>query len=629
MSSQFVALVGAPNSGKTTLYNWLTGSKFKTVNYPGATIEYSLGKLATHWNQGSHLIMDTPGTYSLDPKSEDERVTHEALFNHPTHGAASLVVVVIDGTQISRQLTLVQQLMAAGFPVIGAVTMSDLLKKENQDVDWAHLEEILGIKIVTVEGVLGQGVDLLCQEINQAMQNIKSQPVLSKTSFLGDKQFEVYQKNSLIWSHKIQKNKKILNVFKNTQKIDSFLLHPVGGIFLFLAIMSLLFSSIYWMAQPYMDLIDSGFAFLADAVIKDRENLLWADFLSNGVIKSLGSVLIFLPQIFILFFGIGILESSGYLARAATLVDKPFSKLGLSGRSFVPVLSGFACAVPAIMATRNISSKRDRLITSFMIPLMTCSARLPVYALLTGFLFRKAPVWQAGLFLASLYFGALVLGAISAAILNRIIPQGEKSLFMMELPLYRRPQFKILLLQSWNRSLSYAKKAGPVIFTLAVAVWLGSTFPHYQETNPEIKLSQSYLGQVGQKIEPIFEPMGADWRVGVGLISAFTAREVFVSTLAVVMNIGDTQDEDSLQNSLLDTMDQAKKRNGEKLFTVASVIALIVFFMIALQCMSTFAIAAKETGSMQFALIQLISLNLLAYILAVLIYQGLNAMGVA
>jgi ferrous iron transport protein B len=343
----------------------------------------------------------------------------------------------------------------------------------------------------------------------------------------------------------------------------------------------------------------------------------------------LGAVLIFLPQIFILFFGIGILESSGYLARAATLVDKPFSKLGLSGRSFVPVLSGFACAVPAIMATRNISSKRDRLITSIMIPLMTCSARLPVYALLTGFLFKKAPVWQAGLFLTALYLGALVLGAFSAAVLNKIIPQGEKSLFLMELPLYRRPQFKILLSQSWNRSLSYARKAGPVIFILAVAVWLGSTFPNYQETNPEIKLSQSYLGQVGQKIEPLFTPMGADWRVGVGLISAFTAREVFVSTLAVVMNIGETQDEDSLQSSLLETMDQAKKSNGEKLFTVASVLALIIFFMIALQCMSTFAITVKETGSMQFAMVQMISLNVLAYVLAVIVYQGLRSLGIS
>lgn len=365
-----------------------------------------------------------------------------------------------------------------------------------------------------------------------------------------------------------------------------------------------------------MDLIDGGFSDLATWADETWPNSLWGNFLSQGIIASLGAVFVFVPQIFILFLGIGFLESTGYLARAATLIDRPFSKLGLSGRSFVPVLSGFACAVPAMMATRNLSSARDRWITNFIIPLMQCSARLPVFALLLAFIYKDEPGWKPGLAMAAIYFGGLLIGAIAAGIVHRILPDDKKSFFMMELPLYRLPKIKVLLRQCLQKTWAYIKRAGPIIFAFAVLIWLGVTFP---QTSEETQLEQSYMGQAGHLLEPIFKPMGVDWRVGVGLISAFAAREVFVSNLAVMFKV--TGDEDTLQDGLLETMRSATFPDGSPIFTLGSVIGLIVFFMIALQCMSTVGIAVKESGSWKFAISQLIVFNLVAYLLAVLIYQ--------
>ncbi|MGZ3749185.1 MAG: nucleoside recognition domain-containing protein, partial [Pseudobdellovibrionaceae bacterium] len=317
---------------------------------------------------------------------------------------------------------------------------------------------------------------------------------------------------------------------------------------------------------------------------------------------------------------------TGYLSRAATLIDKPFSLLGMSGRSFVPVLSGFACAVPAMIATRNISSARDRWITNFIVPLLTCSARLPVYALFLAFVFKDQPAWKAGLGMAVLYFASALIGATAAGIINRFLPQGQNAFFMMELPLYRRPRFRVLLRQSLTRTMSYVKRAGPPIFIFAGLMWAATTFPHYNMEDAQQRLEQSYAGRVGHWIEPLVHPMGVDWRVGVGLISAFAAREVFVSSLAVTFNITD-ENPDSAQQSLLQQMGAAVNSQGEKIFTLASVTGLIIFFMIALQCMSTVAVSAREMGSYKFALTQLVVFNLVAYVLAVGAFQALKALG--
>jgi len=610
----FVALIGAPNCGKTTLYNWLTNSKFKTVNYPGATVEYSLGTLFEKYG-AAFPVMDTPGTYSLFPKSADEEVTLKALYEHPELGHASKVIVVVDGTQLSRHLLLAKQIHEAGFSFVIALTMSDLLKKNNVTPHLEILKEEFQCEIIPIDGLTGGGIQNLVDALRRMTptQNPAQLDPWSDSIF-GAKlaRIEFLAKATLGSS---DKESQLNQIYATTAKVDRVLLHPYLGLVFFFLIMGLIFSSIFWAAQPFMDLVDAGFSWLKEAVIHLVPISLLADFLGNGLVASFGAVMTFVPQIFILFIGIGLLEGSGYLARAATLIDQPFSKLGLSGRSFVPILSGFACAVPAMMASRNIPSKRDRMITNFVIPLMTCSARLPVYALLLAFLFHDQPAWKPGLALAALYMGSLVIGALAAAIVNKILTKNNQAIFMMELPLYRKPHWKVLVRQSLTRTQAYVKRAGPVIFVFAVLIWVGSTFPNYHAENDHVKLETSFLGQSGKVLEPIFSPMGVDWRVGVGLMSAFAAREVFVSSMAVMFNV--TGDEASQAQGLLKTMSEATNSHGERIFTVASVIGLILFFMIALQCMSTFAISAKENGSMKFALTQLILFNVIAYIVAV------------
>lgn len=616
-----VALIGPPNSGKTTLFNWVTGSKFKTVNYPGSTIDYNVGKAHTRYSSDV-IFIDTPGVYSLFPKSSDELVTHDVLFEKKTHQQIHHVVIVVDATQLARNLYLVRQLQEAGYSFTIALTMMDMLRKDQMDVHIDKIEKTFGCTVIPIDGTLGAGVPELVEHLKKVHGDVivkKLEPWNESKRENILKELELLSKN-LITS----KTKKKLSFFERTAKIDRFLLHPVWGLIFFVGIMIALFSSIFWVAAPFMDAIDGGFSGLAEHTQALLGETLFSDFISNGIIAGFGAVLVFVPQIFILSFGIGLLEDSGYLARAATLIDKPFSKLGLNGRSFVPILSGFACAVPAMMASRTLSNKRERWITNFIIPLMTCSARLPVYALLLSFIFMGQAAWKPGLVLAALYFGALLIGALSAGILNKMLKKDSKSFFMLELPLYRRPHFRVVLKTALIKAKSYATRAGPIIFVLAVLIWGLSIFPNTQITDPHDRLEQSYFGQMGKVIEPVFEPMGVDWRVGVGLLSAFAAREVFVSTLSVIYNVGDTENEDSMQASLIEKMQNAERSDGQKVFTVASVASLLVFFMIALQCISTTGVAVREMRSWTFAITQLVVLNVVAYVLAVGVYQILS-----
>ncbi len=617
------ALVGAPNSGKTTLYNWLTGSKFKTVNYPGATVEYSVGQVASHWHAEGQMV-DTPGVYSLHPKSADEVVTLKVLYSNPKVGRVHGVIVVVDGTQLGRHLLLAEQIKETGFPMVLAVTMSDILRKENIEIDMNYLSDRFGCKVVAVDGLLGAGIQKLVETCDRlSLDHCGNKPDIWNLDLQEKKQSEIEKVAKRALKNDPGLISKMRNVSLTTRKIDAVLMHPIFGLIAFVLIMTLLFSSIFWMAKPFMEAIDHSFSFFAEQVVVLLGENILSNFLGHGLITGVGAVLVFVPQIFILFLGISVLESSGYLARAATIIDKPFSKLGMSGRSFVPVLSGFACAVPAIIASRNIPSARDRWITNFIIPLMTCSARLPVYALLLAFLFKNESAWKPGLVLALIYIVSVVIGALAAGLLNKILPKKEFSFFMMELPLYRRPRVPVILRQALTRTYSYIKRAGPVILVLSVLVWGASNFPNYEIKDPAQKLEQSYLGQVGHVLEPIFRPMGSDWRVGIGLISAFTAREVFVSSLAIVFNVTDNNEE-TQQNSLLENMRTATFSEGGKVFTGASIMALILFFMIALQCMSTVAISIKENNSMKYAISQLVVFNVVAYVLAVGLFQILK-----
>lgn len=616
-----IALVGAPNSGKTTLYNWLTGSNAKAVNYPGSTVDYMKGSLARHWGPQAHVV-DTPGTYSLQAKTEDELVTKKILTDPQFDLHPERVVVVIDGTQINRHLLLAEQVRILGIPMIIAVTMVDLLKSQGLKLNLEPLKKHFNCPVVQVDGRLGGGL--------QDLISVFQTPV-TKSTF---QQYEPWtdeelQKNNQ-WAEKMAEEilpasrKQMTELWSSTLKWDRILLHPVLGFALFVTIMGLLFSSIYWMAMPIMDFVEGLFTQAAEYVLAMNPESLIFDFIANGIIASFGAVLIFVPQIFILFLGFGLLESSGYLARAATIIDRPFSFLGLSGRSFVPFLSGYACAVPALMAARNISATRERWIARMIIPLLSCSARLPVYGLLLAFVFWGESAWKPGITLAAIYLLSMVVSAIAAGVLHRMIPEDKKSFFLMELPLYRRPVFKVLLSQAWLKTKSFITGAGPVIFILTVVLWVGVTFPNYK-ADEGVRIQSSYLGQVGQKIEPVFEPMGLDWRGGIGLMAAFAAREVFVSTLAVVYSVA----EEAGDQGLIEALQAAKFEDGRAVFTPAVVWGLIVFFMIALQCLSTVGMMIRESGSKKLALIQLVAFNVIAYGAAVIVVQGLRAFGIA
>ncbi len=620
IQSSTVALVGSPNSGKTTLFNWLTGLKAKTVNYAGSTVDCARGRSLALYGESLH-VLDTPGIYSLQPHGRDEEVTLQALTQLDD---VKVCVVVLDGTQLNRQLYLVRQIQALQIPFVVAVTMMDLVRSSGRRLDLEKLSELVEAPVVEVDGRLGGGVkDLL--EAARGLVLTHPKRVAGDMNLQWDAgriEKEIGIREG--WTAQVVYKSPEQESLETLRRWDKWLLHPILGVLAFLLIMGTLFSSIFWLAAPLMDLVDAAFSAAAEAVHAAVGSGLLSDFLANGVIAGVGAVLVFVPQIFILFLGLILLEDSGYLARAATIVDRPLHKLGLSGRAFVPLLSGFACAVPAVMATRNIRSHRERWITVFIIPFMTCSARLPVYALLLTFLFAGSAAWMAGAVMTGLYVGSLVVGAIAAAVLNRILKPGGDSHFLMELPFYRRPKPRFVVQQAWRRTVSYVRRAGPTIFVFVLVLWVGTHVPYQGEgASPAQQLEQSVVGRLGQAVEPVFEPMGLDWRAGLGMISAFVAREVFVSSLAVIFSIADA-DEETLQAGLLEKMRGATFADGTPVFTTASVAALIVFFMIALQCLSTTGITWREMASWKYALTQLVSLNLLAYVAAVLVYQVLS-----
>jgi ferrous iron transport protein B len=668
-AKKLITLVGPPNSGKTTLFNYLSGKNCKTVNYPGSTVEYSSCKIQAKFNLNAELL-DSPGIISLIPNSPDEKVAIDSIYDHPEFGHPDLVIVTADSSQLSRHLLLVKQLIDSNFRVILALTMNDILKKKGMKISLSNLKAELNCEVVSIDGRLGNGIDYLLQKSNEILRdNSYDASQIKAPQFDNDYLLESFKEierieNLVIDEIENDEEKKLVAAtssigkvlppknksFKpdlNTLLIDKYLLHRVWGLLFFFLIMAATFTSIFWAAIPLMDLIDASFGFLASAA-KDAFGSGWlSDLISDGIISGAGSVLVFVPQIIILFLILGILEDTGYLARGAMLIDKPLSKIGLNGRSFVPMLSGFACAIPAMMAARTIPNKRERLLTIFIIPLMSCSARLPVYALLIAYLTPRDTIWAGGLALAAIYIFSIVASLIVAGIINKfskgIIREEDDSSFILELPAYRVPKFKVVLNNTYYSSKVYLKKAGPIILFFSMALWVLTYFPN---TNPNInkadlseneiesaieaeRLSDSYAADIGKIIEPVMTPIGMDWRVGVSLIAAFTAREVFVSALALIFKVTDS-DEDTLQSSILKAMRDAKiQSTGEKLFTPSTIIGLVVFFMFAMQCLSTVAVSKKETGGWRIPILQIFIFSSIAYLLAFITVNGLRFLGVS
>ncbi|MCX7878425.1 MAG: ferrous iron transport protein B [Ignavibacteria bacterium] len=651
-----IALVGMPNSGKTTLFNALTGANYKTSNYPGSTVEYSSGQLSEKYNSEAE-ILDTPGIISLNPSSIDEQIAIEGLFNHPKFGTPDAVIVTCDVTQLSRQLFLVKQIVDSGFRTVVALTMNDILQRKDLSVNSEILENIIGCPVVKINASEKTGLNELIQavvsEFNRKPEQYVHKPLIPAEDeisriydFTEETEIEVLEpfKNKRDID---ELNRKLFGNLhrepdRNSLKIDKYVLHPVLGTLIFIISMGLIFTSIFWIAQPLMDIVDNFFSLVAETVSNYLpENKWYSDLISEGIITGLGAVMIFVPQIMILFILLGLLEDTGYLARAAMLIDKPLSKLGLNGRSFIPMLSGYACAIPAIMAARTISNRRERLLTIMIIPLMSCSARLPVYALLLAYLTPPGNPWIPGLALGALYLLSLIISSLVAGIISKFRRNTEKSTFMLELPPYRLPVLKNILKSAYYKAGLYIKQAGPVIIIISIVLWALTYFP---ETRPQLsgnnqndeiaiessRLNNSYAAMIGKTVlEPILRPLGWDWRVGVALISAFAAREVFVSAMAITFSITEnTEDEENFQSSILQSMKEAKNSEGTPLFTTASVISLIIYFMFAMQCLSTVAVSRKETASWKIPLFQILLYSFLAYVSALLVYNGLKFIGI-
>lgn len=667
-----ITLVGQPNSGKTTLFNFLSGKKFKTVNYPGSTVEYSISKILDKFSVNAE-ILDSPGIISLIPSSPDEKISVDSLFSHPKFGKPDIVAVTVDASQLSRHLYLVKQLIDSNFKVIVVLTMLDILHKKGLELSESKLSSILNCRVVSINGITGKGIDGLLNtikdeisDLNHNSESLISRPAKKLKTRLIESYSEIeriekevlFRKENLDTNGKLELQKineslivlnsprPFLKPDKHTLSIDRFVLHKFWGLIIFFLIMSLTFTSIFWLAAPVMDLINEGFSYLSDLSVNIFGEGIFGDLISNGIISGLGSVLVFLPQILILFLILGLLEDSGYLARGAMLIDKPLSKIGLNGKSFVPLLSGFACAIPAIMATRTITNRRERLLTIFIIPLMSCSARLPVYALLLAFLIPNDKPWAGGISLAAIYIFSITGSVVIASVINkfkgRLIHEKDNSSFILELPAYRKPKLSTVMHNTFKNAKQYLKKAGPIILLFSLVLWFLTYFPNY---DPEIqdfsnksqdeitqlknseRISESYAAYMGKFIDPVMKPLGMDWRVGVSLIATFAAREVFVSSLALIFKITDT--EDDLQNSILNAMKDAKIGDSDqKLFTTATTTGLIVFFVFALQCLSTVAISKKETGSWRIPALQVIIFTSIAYILTFITVNGLRAIGI-
>jgi len=668
----FISLIGPPNSGKTTLFNYLSGKNFKTVNYPGATVEYSVSKILKKFNFEANLL-DSPGVISMIPESLDEKVSIDAIYNHPKFGIPDLVIITVDSSQLSRHLLLVKQLKKAKFRILIALTMTDMLNKRGLDVNITELENLLECNVVKIDGRTGKGVENLLKVAELNIQKIQiegvEKPLYLEKSFNNSGLIDLFKEiekieNKVIISLPNQKNidlatanKRLIvlndpatgirnnNLDATTLKIDKILLHKVWGLVVFFFIMAGIFTSIFWLASPIMKLIGDLFGLAADKAFLLIGNNWIGDFVANGIITGTGSVLVFVPQILILFLILGLLEDTGYLARGAMLIDKPLSKIGLNGRSFVPMLSGFACAIPAMLAARTIPNRRERLLTIFIIPLMSCSARLPVYALLIGFLFPGDKSWVAGIVLAAIYVFSTASSITIAGLLNRfrskLFSGNESSSFILELPAYRKPKFSVVANNAYHSARLYFRKAGPIILGFSMVLWFLTYFPN---SNPKIntnglnqgqiiqlqkadRLTSSYAADLGRGIQPLMKPLGLDWRVGVSLISAFTAREVFVSSLALIFKVTDS--EASLQSSILDAMRKAKiEGTNKKLFTTSTIFGLIIFFVFALQCLSTIAVSKKETGSWKIPMLQLFVYTSMAYIFAFITVNGLRFLGV-
>ena len=594
-----VALVGNPNAGKSALFNALTGARQKIANYPGVTVERRAGRMVLPSGEPVELI-DLPGSYSLDPASPDEEVTARVVLGEFAGEARpDVIVIVLDATNLSQHLVFAQEIIELGRPVVVALNMLDLAERDGLVLDPQALEEALGVPVVPTVAVRKRGLDALLERVGTASQtHVEPRPHLTlperRLSARNMAKGAILSRSA---AHKLHSS------------VDKILLNSwIGPLFLF-ALLFVIFQAVFAWATPFADAIDAAGGAAIEWVTANFAEGFLRDLVTEGVIAGVGSVVVFLPQIVILFAFILVMEQSGYMARAAFIMDRLMAHVGLSGRSFIPLLSSFACAIPGIMATRSIADPKDRLTTILIAPLMTCSARLPVYAVIISAVIPEttvgAGVGLQGLVLFALYVAGIVGAMVVALVLRRTVTKGAASGFIMELPRYQLPRIKDLAIGLWQRAWVFLRRAGTIIFVATIALWVLLSFPKAQDG--ESQLDASYAGAVADAIHPVLEPVGFNREMSLALVPAIAAREVAVSALATTYAIN-AEDEDLAAQGVTERI--------AALWTLPMALAFLAWFVFAPQCLSTIAVARRETNGWKWPIVMVVYLFALAWIAA-------------
>jgi ferrous iron transport protein B len=696
-----IALVGNPNSGKSSLFNYLTGLKQKVGNFPGVTVDKKTG--TTLLSTGEAEVIDLPGSYSLYPRRLDEWVSYKVLLNQDEL-KADVVVAVADASNLKRNLLFCTQLIDLKIPVVIVLTMMDIANKKGIKIDIEELERELGVPVIAVNPRKQKGVSQLKKAIEQTAQNLYKQTF---KDFIDNKAFAApaieelkqtlphlsdYTAIHYLINHEsfalsdsiqhtiesieqkykfnptktqaeeiLQRYSRIKHIMQLsvsepdplqkslfTEKLDNILLHRRWGYLILLAVLFLLFQSVFFVASYPMDWIDNGFAFLSSWLSDVLPQNGWTDLFINGIVAGLSGIVMFVPQIAILFGIITILEDTGYMARISFLTDRLMRSVGLNGKSVMPMISGFACAIPAVMSARNIENRKERLLTILITPLMSCSARLPVYTILIGLVIPNQYLFGfiglQGLVMLGLYFLGFVMALVVSYVAKWFIKIKERSFFILELPVYRSPRWKNVWHTMWSKAKIFVIDAGKIIMIISLILWAFSSYgpkekmqaatkqyeqslakPGADTTQLEYqygnaKLENSYVGLLGKAIEPVIQPLGYDWKIGIALVTSFAAREVFVGTMATLYSVGDEQNGGPLKEK----MKAAVRSDGTPVYSLATGVSLMLFYVFAMQCMSTLAIVKRETRSWKWPIIQLIYMTGLAYIFSLVAYQILK-----
>ena len=697
-----IALVGNPNSGKSSLFNSLTGLNQKVGNFPGVTVDKKTGTSKIS-EKISAKIIDLPGTYSLYPKRNDEWVSYKVLMDDDKEVKADVIVLIADASNLKRNLLFCSQILDLKKPVVVALTMVDIAKKNNIQIDIAGLERELGILVIPVNPRKNKGIGELKKAIEKTVENIGKIPdrnFIDASSFAPQAIKKIqklfpdisdYRAIHYLINHEtfaleqpvqdaienieaetkfnpsktqaeeiLQRYSKIKNIMQQTvveadplhkalftQKLDDILLHRTWGYLILLVVLFSLFQSIFLLAQFPMDGIEWTFAKAGGWLGGILPQGWFSDLFINGILAGLSGILVFVPQIMILFGLITLLEDTGYMARISFLTDRVMRKAGLNGKSVMPMISGLACAVPAIMSARGIENKKERLLTIMCTPLMSCSARLPVYTVLIALVIPNKMylgfIGLQGMVMMLMYLTGTIMALLSAYVMKWFIKSKEKSFFILELPLYREPRWKNMFYTMIEKAKVFVFQAGKVIMVISLLLWVLSTYgppgkmkgvsekyaslvqqqPAQSAEFDKLKrtelLQNSYAGILGKSIEPVIKPLGYDWKIGIALITSFAAREVFVGTMATLYSVGDDKDENNA--TLRQKMNAAKWPNGTKVYTLAAGLSLLIFYVLAMQCMSTLAVVKRETRSWKWPLTMLTYMTSLAYIMSWITYN--------